>query len=197
MQRANWCRLPCPNHLPAFCLGALPAGGLSFHAVHPSCALLPLLVVGLGNLALTLLIPRITGGAETVSIRLAGLPGPVTAKVAQQAALWAVEGALLLGIATILIFAFPVVARRFAEGSKAAVGGALLAGMNTAVEYGFGGVIAALPGFLVVKDAEGGAQPADQRSDYGDDAGRHHRIGVGRPVDRAGGDGGPVRGGGR
>ena len=58
----------------------------------------------LGNLALTLLIPRITGGAETVSIRLAGLPGPVTAKVTQQAALWAVEGALLLGIATILIF---------------------------------------------------------------------------------------------
>ena len=45
MQGANWCRLPCPDHLPAFCLGALPAGGLSFHAVHPSCALLPLLVV--------------------------------------------------------------------------------------------------------------------------------------------------------
>jgi len=121
--------------------------------VHPLVALLPLLVVGLGNLALTLLIPRITGGAETVSIRLAGLPEPVTAKVTQQAALWAVEGALLMGIATILIFAFPIVSRRFAEGSKAAVGGALLAGMNTAVEYGFGGVIAALPGFLVVKDA--------------------------------------------
>ena len=33
-----------------------------------------------------------------------------------------VEGALLMGIATILIFAFPIVSRRFAEGSKAAVG---------------------------------------------------------------------------
>jgi H+/gluconate symporter-like permease len=33
------------------------------------------------------------------------------------------------------------------------VGGALLAAMNTASEYGFGGVIAALPGFLVVSDA--------------------------------------------
>ncbi|MEO8137229.1 MAG: GntP family permease, partial [Betaproteobacteria bacterium] len=31
-----------------------------------------------------------------------------------------------------------------------AVGGALLASMNTASEYGFGAVIAALPGFLVV-----------------------------------------------
>ena len=41
----------------------------------------------------------------------------------------------------------------FAQGSKAAIGGALLAGMNTASEYGFGAVIAALPGFLVVADA--------------------------------------------
>ena len=31
--------------------------------------------------------------------------------------------------------------------------GSLLAAMNTASEYGFGGVIAALPGFLVVADA--------------------------------------------
>jgi H+/gluconate symporter-like permease len=42
---------------------------------------------------------------------------------------------------------------RFAEGSKAAVAGSLLASMNTASEYGFGGVIAALPGFSVVADA--------------------------------------------
>jgi H+/gluconate symporter-like permease len=32
------------------------------------------------------------------------------------------------------------------------VNGALLAAMNTASEYGFGGVIAALPGFLIVAD---------------------------------------------
>ena len=43
--------------------------------------------------------------------------------------------------------------RGFAEGSKSAIGGALLAGMNTASEYGFGAVIAALPGFLVVSHA--------------------------------------------
>ncbi|EQA96903.1 GntP family permease [Sphingobium baderi] len=115
-------------------------------------ALLPLLVVGFGNLGLTMLIPRIWPGEE-VSVPLAGLAEPVTIKVAQTAALWAVEGALLLGIATILLFAFPAVAKRFADGSKAAVGGALLAGMNTAVEYGFGAVIAALPGFLIVKEA--------------------------------------------
>jgi len=120
--------------------------------VHPLVALLPLLVVGLGNLALTMAIPRMVAGEEA-SVSLIGLDAPLTVKVAQVAALWAVEGALLLGIATILLFAFRPVARRFADGSKAAVGGALLAGMNTAVEYGFGAVIAALPGFLIVKEA--------------------------------------------
>lgn len=119
---------------------------------NPLIALLPLLVVGFGNLALTMLIPRMVG-SEQVSLSLAGLAEPVAVKVAQLSALWAVEGALLLGIATILLFAFPAVSRRFAEGSRAAVGGALLAGMNTAVEYGFGAVIAALPGFLVVREA--------------------------------------------
>ena len=43
--------------------------------------------------------------------------------------------------------AFAIFARRLAEGSKTAVGGAILAAMNTASEYGFGAVIAALPGF--------------------------------------------------
>ncbi|MDX3899813.1 MAG: GntP family permease [Sphingobium sp.] len=119
---------------------------------HPLVALLPLIVVGAGNLLLTLLIPRIVPG-DTVSVSLIGLDQPVEVKVAQLSALWAVEGALLLGIGTILLFAFRPVATRFADGSRAAVGGALLAGMNTAVEYGFGAVIAALPGFLIVKRA--------------------------------------------
>jgi H+/gluconate symporter-like permease len=124
-------------------------GGAS---VHPMIALLPLLVVGVGNLLLTMAIPRWARG-DAVTLALPGMADPVTVQVAQMAALWAVEGALLLGIGTILLFAFVPVARRFAEGSKAAVGGALLAGMNTAVEYGFGAVIAALPGFLMVKEA--------------------------------------------
>ena len=38
-------------------------------------------------------------------------------------------------------------------GTKSAVNGALLAALNTASEYGFGAIIAALPGFLVVKQA--------------------------------------------
>ncbi|MGG6498082.1 UNVERIFIED_CONTAM: GntP family permease, partial [Bacteroidetes bacterium 56_B9] len=49
--------------------------------------------------------------------------------------------------------AFRQLSGTFAEGSKAAVAGALLAAMNTASEYGFGAVIAALPGFLAIRDA--------------------------------------------
>ena len=66
-------------------------------------------------------------------------------------AIWAVEAALLLGILTVVACAFNRVRAKVAEGTKAAVGGALLASMNTASEYGFGAVIAALPGFLVLQ----------------------------------------------
>ena len=51
------------------------------------------------------------------------------------------------------MFAGRTVARNFADGTRTAIGGALLATMNTASEYGFGAVIAALPGFLVIADA--------------------------------------------
>jgi H+/gluconate symporter-like permease len=77
----------------------------------------------------------------------------VTATIKTVVAIWAVEAALLLGIVVVILTAFRRVSARFADGSKAAVGGALLAAMNTASEYGFGGVIAALPGFIVVSDA--------------------------------------------
>lgn len=81
-----------------------------------------------------------------------GLAHAVEGKTSSVTAIWAVQGALLLGILTCFIFAFGPVSRRFAEGSKAAVAGSLLASLNTASEYGFGAVIAALPGFLVIKD---------------------------------------------
>ena len=48
--------------------------------------------------------------------------------------IWAVQGALLLGILTVLVLAFRPVASRFAEGSRGAVAGSLLASMNTASE---------------------------------------------------------------
>jgi H+/gluconate symporter-like permease len=81
------------------------------------------------------------------------LTKPLVTPIAPVVAIWAVQLALLCGILTVFIFAFRPVKRRFAEGSKLAVGGALLASLNTASEYGFGAVIAALPGFIAIRDA--------------------------------------------
>jgi H+/gluconate symporter-like permease len=116
---------------------------------NPWIAILPLIVVGVLNKVLTGLIPKLYGDSVTIPV-----PGhPITFQVSGLSAIWAVEGALLVGILTVLAFAFRPVIAKFADGTKAAVAGSLLASMNTASEYGFGGVIAALPGFIVVADA--------------------------------------------
>jgi H+/gluconate symporter-like permease len=121
---------------------------------NPILAVAPLVLVGVSNFLLTHWIPVWYGDSVTVAPDvLPGIHAPVTATVKQVVAIWAVQGALLLGIVLVIITAFGRVKHRFADGTKAAVAGALLASMNTASEYGFGGVIAALPGFLVVSDA--------------------------------------------
>ncbi len=117
---------------------------------NPWLAVSPLFIVGVMNKVFTLLIPHFYGATHTFT--LPGLAKPVVTQVSSVAAIWAVEGALLLGILTVVVFAFRALKERLAEGSRAAVGGALLAAANTASEYGFGAVVAALPGFLVVAD---------------------------------------------
>ncbi|HEX6704166.1 MAG TPA: GntP family permease [Albitalea sp.] len=118
---------------------------------NPWLAISPLVMVGVCNKLFTSWIPALYG--KSVAVALPGLAHPVTTEVGPLVAVWAVEAALLAGIATVLVFAWRSVAEHFVEGSKSAVAGSLLAAMNTASEYGFGGVIAALPGFLVVADA--------------------------------------------
>lgn len=120
---------------------------------NPMIAVLPLLLVGIVNKLLTLWIPAYYGESTRFVPAVIGNPAPVVQEVSKLTAIWAVEGALLAGIACVLLFAWKPVKASFAEGSKAAISGALLAGMNTASEYGFGAVIAALPGFLVVANA--------------------------------------------
>jgi H+/gluconate symporter-like permease len=117
---------------------------------NPWLAVAPLVIVGVANKVFTMLIPRFYG--ETHTAQLPGMAKPLATQVSSVVAIWAVEGALLLGILTVVAFAFKPLKDRFAEGSKTAVAGALLAATNTASEYGFGGVIAALPGFLVIAE---------------------------------------------
>ena len=120
---------------------------------HPLLSVAPLVLVGVANFALTKLIPHWYGDSYVLSANaLPGLHAPVTTAISAVTGIWAVEGALLLGILLVCVTAFGRIRAAFAEGTKAAVGGALLAAMNTASEYGFGGVIAALPGFLAVSN---------------------------------------------
>jgi H+/gluconate symporter-like permease len=125
------------------------AGG---QLANPFIAILPLILVGVMNKVFTVAIPKLYGEAHSFIPTVVGLAAPVTQEISKVAAIWAVEGALLAGILTVLVFAWKPVVAKFAEGSKSAIAGALLASANTASEYGFGAVIAALPGFLVVAD---------------------------------------------
>ncbi|HEY9401030.1 MAG TPA: GntP family permease [Luteimonas sp.] len=122
---------------------------------HPLIAILPLVLVGVANKLFTVAIPHLYGESHAFAPAVIGKAAPVVQEVSKVAAIWAVEGALLVGIGCVLAFAWKPVLASFVEGSKPAIGGALLASMNTASEYGFGAVIAALPGFLVVANALG------------------------------------------
>ncbi|HIJ62753.1 MAG TPA: GntP family permease [Rhodospirillaceae bacterium] len=125
--------------------------------VNPLVAVLPLVVVGIANWVFTKMVfpalyitdPKV----PTMNITLEGLAKPIAVTVKSMIGIWSVEVALVLGILTVVAFAYKAVVSRFAEGSKNAIAGSLLATINTASEYGFGAVIAALPGFLMVRDA--------------------------------------------
>jgi H+/gluconate symporter-like permease len=119
--------------------------------VNPWIAILPLVLVAVLNKVFTTLVNSQYG--KTYDIAMPGLDKPIGVTISSVAAIWAVEGALLIGILAVFAFAFRTLREKFAEGSKSAIAGALLASMNTASEYGFGAVIAALPGFIVIRDA--------------------------------------------
>lgn len=118
---------------------------------HPLIAIAPLLLVGVLNLLFTHWIPQWYGASH--ELNLPGLAKPVVTEVGKITAIWAVQAALLSGIVLVLVCGYRNIRGRLAEGSRTAVGGAILAAMNTASEYGFGAVIAALPGFLVLSKA--------------------------------------------
>jgi H+/gluconate symporter-like permease len=119
---------------------------------NPGLAILPLFVVGISNLLFTKQwLPELYGA--TSSVVLTPDAKPIVQQVGSFLGIWSVEAALLLGIITVVVLAYKQIAGKFAEGSRSAIAGSLLASMNTASEYGFGAVISALPGFLVIKDA--------------------------------------------
>jgi H+/gluconate symporter-like permease len=118
---------------------------------NPVIAIAPLFVVGIANLLITRLLPKFYG--DTITLQLTAAAKPIVVPVAKMVGIWAVEVALVLGILMVVVFGWKKVHASFSESTKSAIGGALLASLNTATEYGFGTVIAALPGFLIIRDA--------------------------------------------
>ena len=122
------------------------------HAMVPALlACVPLAVVAVMNIVLTELLPRWYGVTTTLSLTPAATP--LVIEVSRQVGVWAVEGALVLGIATVSLFAWRRVSAAFSKASQMAIAGCLLATLNTASEFGFGAVIAALPGFVAIQSA--------------------------------------------
>ncbi|HEU4774023.1 MAG TPA: GntP family permease [Lysobacter sp.] len=132
-----------------------PAEFTGGRLANPLIAILPLVLVGVSNKLFTGWIPQLYGESHSFVPAVIGNAAPVVQKISSVTAIWAVEGALLVGILTVIAFAWKPVMTSFAAGTKDAIGGSLLAAMNTASEYGFGAVIAALPGFLIVANALG------------------------------------------
>lgn len=114
-------------------------------------AVLPLVLVALTNKMFSHLIISSYGSKAQLSLK--GLDHAIEVSVTSVSAIWSIQAALLVGILSVFVLAYKQLIPRFAEGSKQAISGALLAALNTASEYGFGAVIAALPGFLLAKQA--------------------------------------------
>ncbi|SDY79714.1 GntP family permease [Bacillus sp. 166amftsu] len=114
-------------------------------------AFVPLILVGVMNKVFTVLIPTwYPKGFDFSSI---GLKAFGKVELTGVLGVWSVELALLIGIITTIILNWKRLVTGFQAGLNASISGALLAAMNTGAEYGFGGVIAALPGFGVIRDS--------------------------------------------
>ena len=111
-------------------------------------ALLPLAAVAGINRWMNSWIPSVYG--KTVDLQ-----GSI--EIDKVKGVWSLEIALLVGLAVTLAIGWRPITVKLREGIGLAVSGALLATLNTASEYGFGAVIAAMPGFAIVKSAIGGA----------------------------------------
>jgi H+/gluconate symporter-like permease len=121
---------------------------------NPYVALLPLIAVWVMNKLFTSWMPIFY--PQKFNFATIGVSdGGGILDPAKLYGIWSVECALLLGIFLVLVFGFKAIKNRFNIGINLAVAGSLLATLNTASEYGFGGVIASLPGFESVKHGIG------------------------------------------
>lgn len=118
---------------------------------HPLVAALPLVLVGVVNWWLTQWMPQ--AFPATVDFAARGLTGVAALDTTRLIAVWSVLCALAIAIAAVIMWCLASRPPGMMMGLNAAVGGAMLAALNTGSEYGFGAVIAVLPGFAMVSRA--------------------------------------------
>ncbi|MEH7416861.1 GntP family permease [Neobacillus drentensis] len=117
-------------------------------------AFLPLVLVGVMNKFFTISIPKwYENGFDFSKV---GLEAFGSVNMSSVVGIWSVEMALIIGIVSTIVLNFKAVKANFQENMNIGIRGSLLATMNTASEYGFGAVIAALPGFGAVQHAISG-----------------------------------------
>jgi len=112
-------------------------------------AMLPLLLVIVCNKLFTAVIIKNYSGL--FSWPAVGFQGATQVDLSPFVAVWSVSAAIVVGIIAILLCRFRHVKKNLKKEINISIGGALLAMMNTASEYGFGAVIAVLPGFRIIE----------------------------------------------
>lgn len=123
---------------------------LEIRKVQQLIAFIPLILVGVMNKVFTIMIPKwYPNGFDFSAI---GMKAFGKVELSAVVGIWSVELALIIGILTTLLLYWKRVVTGFQAGLNTSIGGALLATMNTGAEFGFGGVIAALPGFAIMRD---------------------------------------------
>ncbi|HZK79722.1 MAG TPA: GntP family permease, partial [Humisphaera sp.] len=127
-----------------------PALETAERRLHPLLALLPLALLTATNFGMVRWIAARYG--KTFDFASLGLDELGKIEISKTSGIWAIETALCVGIITTLVIGAARIRGKVSQGMQSAVSGSLLAAINTASEYGFGGVIACLPGFVAVKN---------------------------------------------
>ena len=124
----------------------LPSAFLSF---------LPLLTVALVNFFVSKALRNY--GQRDIPLSEFGIESDVVVHLDKMGGIFSIEVALVCGITLSVLLGLSKLKDKVQQGMNKAVAGAMLAALNTGSEYGFGAVIAALPGFMLVKDKLVGA----------------------------------------
>lgn len=125
-----------------------PEPGFSARGPHASIAIVPLVLVASLNFWFTAAIQTHYSGP--FSFVATGINGVASLDPSPFRALWPIECALTVAIAFVLPWCAVSGAQLLRTALNTGIAGATLAALNVGSEYGFGAVIASLPGFQII-----------------------------------------------